>query len=353
VFGGSGRPLIQVSLFLIFVVLGLAFAAAPAREAFSFLNPKPGANSAGDSSYQGPCDKISGGCAEAWSVDRAMRVNYSGPLFQLALVSNPSTTLDIRQTSSHAADMSTWSAFCGGAQANCFVSKIYAQVHGHSNDEEPVSCNTLFEINATTGLPQAFPVAALGGNCPFAIGGAADNASVGVIGGRGSSVTVLLVGQNVQAPGQCCGTFLISHIHSGRVTPGTDFGLGLDYGNGGSFGRCSSSRIFCLVADLEIDTISGGNLGTSPINVVAMVSWNRPSNLVSGVVNNHAMWTPQAPHVSLDPGRRVHLGGGGDLSGPAPVIFYDGLITNTAISGTDYSAVLANAEAFYAGLTFP
>lgn len=316
-----------------------------------------GGGAVGGGSYAGPCDVITGGCAEAWSVDRAMAAAYSGPLFQIALVSSPSTTLDIGQTSAHAANMTTWSSFCSASVNNCYFSKVYAQIQGHSNDEEPFyACSSrcpTFQINGTTGLPQLYPADSLGPNAPFAIGGASDNAAVGVTGGSGSSVSVLLTGENVQAVGQCCGTFLISHIFSGPDTAGTDFGLGLDYGNSGSFGNCASSTIFCLVADLEINTISGGNLGTTPINAVAMVSWNQPSNLVSGVVNNHVMWTPQTPPVSLNPGTRVHLGGGGDLTGPAPVVFYDGLITNTAISGTDYSAVLANAETFYSGLTFP
>lgn len=66
---------------------------------------------AGERAYTGPCDLVS--CTEAWSIDRAMTTSYDGPLFQLVLASNHTLTLDVGQTSGRAADMTTWSGFCG------------------------------------------------------------------------------------------------------------------------------------------------------------------------------------------------------------------------------------------------
>ena len=38
--------------------------------------------------YQGPCDVLGSGCAEAYSVSRAMTASYTGPLFQLGKASD-------------------------------------------------------------------------------------------------------------------------------------------------------------------------------------------------------------------------------------------------------------------------
>ena len=70
----------------------------------------------GGAPYQGPCDLVPSGCAEAYSVTRAMTASYTGPLFQLARTSDK-TTQDVGQTASHAADLTTWSSFCGGTQS--------------------------------------------------------------------------------------------------------------------------------------------------------------------------------------------------------------------------------------------
>src|SRR5438876_794595 len=35
--------------------------------------------------YQGPCDLLASGCAEAYGLTRAMTSKYTGPLFQLGL----------------------------------------------------------------------------------------------------------------------------------------------------------------------------------------------------------------------------------------------------------------------------
>jgi hypothetical protein len=55
---------------------------------------------------------LTSGCAEAFSVARAMTASYTGPLFQLGKASDANAaTLDVGQTSDHKADMTTWSAY--------------------------------------------------------------------------------------------------------------------------------------------------------------------------------------------------------------------------------------------------
>ena len=77
---------------------------------------------------------------------RAMTASYTGPLFQLGKASDKkAATLDVGQTSDHKADMTTWSAYCGGTQSNCVFSKIYAQIHKGSNDLLPGVWNTPME----------------------------------------------------------------------------------------------------------------------------------------------------------------------------------------------------------------
>ena len=93
---------------------------------------------------------------------------YTGALFQLGLVSNPNSTLDVgcagatvrgtcAGSTTFKADMTTWSTFCGGVANNCFVKKIYAQIHRHPNDLafDPSAHpgRALFSIDSTTRLP--------------------------------------------------------------------------------------------------------------------------------------------------------------------------------------------------------
>ena len=97
--------------------------------------------------YTGRLDVVT--CAEAYDVDYAATSDYSGPLFQLALVATPTKTYDVGQTSSHTADTAGALAFCGGSgtmtpqtlmghtvsvSSTCAITKIYGQVHLHAND---------------------------------------------------------------------------------------------------------------------------------------------------------------------------------------------------------------------------
>jgi hypothetical protein len=324
----------------------------------------------GEGSYSGPCDVITGGCAEAWSVDRAMTSAYSGPLLQIALFSSPSMTTNITQTGAHAANMSGVLSFCGGTYSNCAISIIYAQIQGTGNNSVPsvfnanpfgpncsgggLNCACPLQVNGTTGLPQV-PLDSTtfsGLNCEYTL--ASDGTATGITGGNSSSVSEFFTGTAVQVAAQCCATVLISHAYNGADTPGTDFGMGFQYTNTGSFGNCVSANVFCQLLDIESNTLPAGNsLGSSVLNVIGFASWNEPANIVSGEVNGHLSWTPQIPQSSMNPSTHVHFGGGGDLSQPAPSIMFDVAFTNNANASGDQAAYQANTEAFFSGLTFP
>jgi hypothetical protein len=59
------------------------------------------------------------------------------------------------------------------------------------------------------------------------------------------------------------------------------------------------------------------------------------------------------PKANINVGTAIHLGGGGDLSGPDPVLMREAFITNARLSESDVTALKANSEVFYPSLKFP
>lgn len=101
--------------------------------------PKFAGGNVVSSSYQGPCDILSGGCNEAYSMTHALTVNYSGPLFQLVR-SSDGTTLNVPQTSNHTANLSVIPAFCYttvNSPIYCYVQKVFAQINTGGNNDLP------------------------------------------------------------------------------------------------------------------------------------------------------------------------------------------------------------------------
>ena len=315
--------------------------------------------------YSGPCDYIVGGCAEAYSLTHAVTRKYSGKLFQLY---NGTTTLDIGQASNGSTDMTTWSAFCSGTASNCVVSKIYAQIQGHSNDLIPSTfnaphgpncstggayqCAPPFAINGVTGLPD---ITVGDGGYEFTIAG--DAGLTGVPAGTSTDATVILSGRAVEPPGggtNCCGTAGKTHCYSCADTPGQDFTIQLSWSNGGTFMNCLTSNAFCLGLDIEQQYQTGGNLGSSPVDFIAMSSWNHTTNYLTGAVNGKTVFYALPPGGdTMAPGNSMHWGGGGDLSQYAMGINRDVLFVNRAIALSEFVAVTRNLELFYSGLSFP
>ena len=308
--------------------------------------------------YQGPCDVLAGGCAEAYGVARAMVASYAGPLFQLGLAKDKTKTLDVGQTSDRKADMTTWSAFCGGTQSNCVIAKIYAQIHTGNNDLVPsvfgtpgapywgpdcsaggYTCAAKFTIETATGLPILTTVAPQ----EYAIRtDTKENLATGINGGS-KAMGIMYNGKPVPNQTYCCGTFGLTHKYDEEDIPGTDFMTALGYGwndpggNGVSV-NCGKSNTYCVGAEEE----SNNDLvdyGTSPIENAMVVTQFDPS--------------PNAVTTWLNVSTAIHLGGGSDLSQPAPVLMREALITNSAMISSEVMAMKANTVAFYPSLRFP
>src|SRR5215469_12526979 len=258
--------------------------------------------------YTGPCDVlITVTCAEAYSVTHAMTKNYNGPLFQLALIATPTSTLDVGQTAAHATDMTTWSAFCGGTQSNCFFKKIYAQIHPGTNDLAYITfsdvtppggsgtcatilCAATFEIDASTSLPildftSRIPEYAL----------PSDGAATGVTGGTTPS-TVMLVCNTPPATINTSmgGLFGMSHHYNAvPKDPGnSSHQLGIIYGQGGD-NNCATATTWCGLGDYEAQGSVGGDYLHSKNIImfsVAHPNTNDASYGVIGTINGVVAW---------------------------------------------------------------
>jgi hypothetical protein len=333
--------------------------------------------------YVGPCDVSGVICAEAWNPDYAATYQYSGPLLQIALVANDDT-LDIQQTDDHKADMTTWSAFCGGVASNCYVSKIYAQIHGHVNDlvhftaangcDDPSKhyrCAYPFAISAITGLPElkaylnVWPTTS--GYAEYTIGGTSDNNATG-LGTAFSSrpISIVYVGVPYTATTYCCGTFGETHPYNVGYTSGQDYMTIPDaYGwaNSGGSGpnvNCATATVYCDGDEEEsANTIVTDSSGPRD-NIISISTFdptNGPHGTTCGYINGTELfcmtpisWTNDSDNLA--PGNNVHLGGGGDLSQPDYTDVFELLITNTALTPSAVSALTSNIENRYPGLTF-
>ena len=323
------------------------------------------AGTGGTAAYQGPCDVVPGGCAEAFSVTRAMVASYTGPLLQLGRTSDK-TTLNIGQTSAHAADMTTWSAFCNGSQSNCVVAKIYAQVHSGNNDLTPgvwntpwkpdcsaggYTCAAKFTIESATGLPILTTVSPQ----EYALSG--DNFATGINGGS-KAMGIMFNGKPVANSVYCCGVIGLTHKYNASDTHGTDFMLALAYGWRDSGGcciavNCGSSTSYCVGAEEEEDN-DLADYGTSPVaNALVVTQFDPTSNAVSTFLNGTQKFSHSPPKAQMNAGTAIHLGGGGDLSQPDAVLMREAFFTNAVMSSSTVTALKANAVAFYPVLSFP
>ena len=291
------------------------------------------------------CSVISGGCVEAYSVTHRLVSGYTGPLFQL---NNGTSTLDVGQTAGDQADLSTWSAFCSGVPSNCKYSKIYAQV-GSANNLVPSVFNAPFGPNCSTGgaLVCAAPFAIDTGTglpilqttAPQEYTIALDAAATGITGTGSASVSVGVNGQQVATQLYCCGIFGLAHVYNGVDTPGTDFMVVTGYGQNPPVGvMCTTSTSYCLGTDEELGGVGGDLTTTRMPNIVAIIVYDHSANKEYGYANNSPIYSGLSPSTTLDSGTRIHLGGGGDLSQPAPIIARDLWITNTAMSAADVAA---------------
>jgi hypothetical protein len=315
--------------------------------------------------YQGPCDLVASGCAEAYGLTRAMTSKYTGPLFQLGLAKDKTKLLDIGQTSDHKADMTTWSAFCSASQSNCVVSKIYAQIHSGPNDLVPgvfntpwkpdcsaggFTCAAKFTIESATGLP------ILTTDSPAEYTLSNDNFATGINGG-GKAMGIMYNGKPVANATYCCGVIGLTHKYNATDTTGTDFMLALAYGwrdaNGCCIAtNCGKSNTYCVGAEEE-ENNDLYDYGTTPLdNAFVVTQFDPTPNAVITYLNGTKVLTHSPPKAKLNAGTAVHLGGGGDLSQPDSVRMREAFFTNTVMSDSEVTAMKANIAAFFPALKF-
>jgi hypothetical protein len=311
---------------------------------------------------------LANGCAEAYSVARAMTASYTGPLFQLGKASDAkAATLDVGQTSDHKADMTTWSAYCGGTQSNCVLSKIYAQIHKGSNDLLPAvwktpwnpdcsaggyTCAAKFTIESATGLPIVTTVSPQ----EYALSG--DNFATGINGGS-KAMGIMYNGKPVANQVYCCGVIGLTHKYNATDTTGTDFMLALAYGWKDSGGcciatNCGKNNTYCVGAEEE-ENNDMYDYGTSPVeNAMVVTQYDPTANAVIVYLNGTLGLTKSPPKAGkLNAGTAIHLGGGGDLSQPDPVLMREALFTNNVMSASEVTAMKANIVALFSTLKFP
>jgi hypothetical protein len=315
--------------------------------------------------YQGPCDVLANGCAEAYGMARAMTSKYTGPLFQLGLAKDKTKLLDIGQTSDHKADMTTWSAFCSASQANCVVSKLYAQIHTGPNDLVPgvfktpwnpdcsaggFTCAAKFTIESATGLP------ILTTDAPAEYSLSNDNFATGINGGA-KAMGIMYNGKPVANQVYCCGVIGLTHKYNAADTTGTDFMLALAYGWKDSGGcciatNCGASNKYCVGAEEE-ENNDLYDYGTSPLdNAFVVTQFDPTPNAVIVYLNGTKVLTHSPPKAKLNAGTAIHLGGGGDLSQPAPVRMREALFTNTVMSDSEVTAMKSNLATFFSTIKY-
>lgn len=316
------------------------------------------------------CAVISGGCAEAWGVSEAVVPGYNGPLFA---ISNGVTNLNINQVGGGniKADMTTWSAFCGGTNTAmtsngvtvivnsvCKFSGFYAEVHGSANNlipsvfvgsgidcsvGGPTYCACPFAYEQATGLPVLASTLAV---CAYTLTGDASAVGVNV----GTSAVSVLVNGVANIGMQCCGSIGMSHIYNSGDTEGSMFQIGTAFGQNPPVGaQCSTTSTYCLFVSTELSGV-GADFPSFTIGAPLLMSagYDPVADKVTGWANSTQIFS-QTP-VALDVGGSVHVAGGGDLSQPADTFAREWVVTNTAISSVDAANALSQTQRNYAGL---
>jgi hypothetical protein len=86
---------------------------------------------------------------------------------------------------------------------------------------------------------------------------------------------------------------------------------------------------------------------------MVVTQFDPSANAVVTFLNGTQVLSHSPPKAQINAGTAVHVGGGGDLSQPDPVLMREALITNALMSEDDVNALKANIEAAYPTLNFP
>jgi Alpha-L-arabinofuranosidase B, catalytic len=328
------------------------------------------ATASGGGLYAGPCDLIAGGCAAAYSVDRAMTSAYSGNLFQLIRDSD-NTIFNVGQTPGHVVNTSGIASFCN--KANCYYNVIYDQIGAENltsvttGTSKPAYCSsstpcvTPFWFDPETGLP----IVRTGQTTSQFDNETADP---NIIGGS-HAISVYSYGGN-QGWSTCCGSFGVAHSASAADTVGTMFSMWVDYGNASTtYQSCSTSTTICAGIDEESANLDGASYTpTASQDIKQMITWDgqAATNTVKVYVNSATPIYSNSPPCAERSGCPVsgdgtetmniqttmRLGGGGDNS-HVDRIFREGFVSNTALAGGDFTHVSNNESAFFGAYTTP
>lgn len=317
------------------------------------------------------CAVISGGCADAWGVAEAAAPGYSGPLFQLYNTAT-TMTLNIGQTPTGKADMTTWTAFCGGTNttlngivtnSNCKILVIYSEIQGSANDiipsvfvgsgvdcsmGGPTFCACPFRYEVATGLPILYKTTEM---CEYTLTG--DNPAMGINSGM-SNTSVIVNGLPNTTQLQCCSIFGLYHKYNAPDTQGTDFGMVIAWGDDMGVGvPCDNINTFtCFGPEYELAATLVNYTVPNPANLFAVMQ-KTSTNTVSAWLNGTEVISGDTPGFGvIDSGTSIHLGGGGDLSQPSSPAMREWAITNSAVSQTDVNAALNQIKINFPTLGF-
>ena len=319
-------------------------------------------------SYTGPCDLRT--CAEGYSLNSAVTSSYSGPLFQVVVGDQntniaTATTHDAVQTSDHKLDLTNLTAVCGSPLSNCIVSKIYAQLHGSANDLPTAgfrcsnsNCAAQLNLDGTGTVAQiavGIPQSRLSGGGVSQYTIASDALATGITGGAGP-ISVMINMHMDSTPDPCCGFFGISHLWSDADITGTDFILAIEYDSRyGPPCGLGNATDYCTTIDKEGAALSPTEFAvftTVPKDLVYFATTDGTPVWNSATWINGTQYIPGTVPTGLNVPAHVHLGGGGDLTWPAPATFREGIFWNTALSTSDEAAIFANEQARYPALSF-
>ena len=153
-------------------------------------------------------------------------------------------------------------------------------------------------------------------------------------------------------------SFGLTHKYNATDTYGTDFMVALAYGWRDSGGcciavNCGASNNYCVGAEEE-ENNDLYDYGTSPVdNAMVVTQFDPTPNAVITYLNGTKVLTKSPPKAGkLNAGTAVHLGGGGDLSQPDPVLMREALFTNNVMSASEVTAMKSNITTFFSALKF-
>ncbi len=117
--------------------------------------------------------------------------------------------------------------------------------------------------------------------------------------------------------------------------------------------NCGKNNTYCVGAEEE-ENNDLYDYGTSPLdNAMVVTQFDPTPNAVTTYLNGTQVLSHSPPKAkTINAGTAIHLGGGGDLSQPAPVRMREALFTNNVMSAAEVTAMKSNITTFFSTLTF-